>query len=323
MVSIKKPRISILMPVFNGERFVRSSVESIISQSFSDWELIVMDGGSSDGTGNIFMEYTEKYPNIHFYSEPDEGAWHAIYKASKLAGGEFLAIMCVSDGYLNKDWLRLCVEKFDEDRTVSLVWGVPFQMDEKGELLGPNYLYARFLKDPGEYRRRFLLQMLSKFNPRYPRHILGLFKKLNPENIGTVRNIFKGGNVSQKEDWFFYWLKTGQFFPDLNMCMYKEVFFDCVPPYISGHKVVDEYMTFYFNFNTKGYLAYCIPVPANYGRVHRGQYTDKVISENERMRREYFKKIRKFRDELVPGHSVQFIDHTKNNISSRIIPKGP
>ncbi|KAF7962367.1 hypothetical protein AWV80_22620 [Cupriavidus sp. UYMU48A] len=56
------PKISVVMPVYNGEKYVRSAIESILAQSFADFELLVIDDGSTDQTGNIIQDWwTETY----------------------------------------------------------------------------------------------------------------------------------------------------------------------------------------------------------------------------------------------------------------------
>ena len=57
--SASKPLISVLMPAFNVEHYVGSAIESVLKQSFADFELIVLDDGSSDGTAKIIDTYSD------------------------------------------------------------------------------------------------------------------------------------------------------------------------------------------------------------------------------------------------------------------------
>jgi glycosyltransferase involved in cell wall biosynthesis len=52
-------KISIITPVYNGEKYLRQAMDSVLSQSLEDWELIVVDDGSSDKTPDILLEYTD------------------------------------------------------------------------------------------------------------------------------------------------------------------------------------------------------------------------------------------------------------------------
>lgn len=86
------PRITIITPSYNQGKYIRATVESILSQKYPNLEYIVMDGGSSDDTLSILQEY----PQIKVVSEHDRGQWDAINKGFNLATGEIW-------GYVNSD----------------------------------------------------------------------------------------------------------------------------------------------------------------------------------------------------------------------------
>ena len=58
------PKVSIVLPVYNGEKYLRESLDSILTQTFSDWELIIVNDCSTDGTQNIIEEYVSKDSRI-------------------------------------------------------------------------------------------------------------------------------------------------------------------------------------------------------------------------------------------------------------------
>ena len=60
----KKPLVSIVLPTFNGERYLRQSIGSVISQQYKNWELIIVDDHSTDSTSAIIDEFTETDPRI-------------------------------------------------------------------------------------------------------------------------------------------------------------------------------------------------------------------------------------------------------------------
>jgi glycosyltransferase involved in cell wall biosynthesis len=61
-----KPRVGIGMPVYDEERFIREALDSTLSQSFQDFEIIIYDNASSDHTGDICLEYAAKDPRIRW-----------------------------------------------------------------------------------------------------------------------------------------------------------------------------------------------------------------------------------------------------------------
>jgi glycosyltransferase involved in cell wall biosynthesis len=90
-------RISIVVPVYNGEKYIAAALDSIVSQPYPDLQLIVVDGGSTDGTVEIIRKY-EKY--IHWWcSEPDQGQYDAVNKGFSQSNGEVMAWLNADDIY--------------------------------------------------------------------------------------------------------------------------------------------------------------------------------------------------------------------------------
>lgn len=133
-VSEHVPKISILMPTLNAAKYLCSTLESVFHQTFDDWELVVMDGGSSDGTLEILERY--RHPNVRVFVQKDESIFEALDRALRVSRGENIMTLCASDGYLDRDWLHTCVQVLDRDVEVSLVWGIQAHVDEEGQL-GP------------------------------------------------------------------------------------------------------------------------------------------------------------------------------------------
>lgn len=92
-----KPLISVVIPSFNKAKFIGKTLDSIVKQDYENFEVIIMDGGSTDGTLKIIEKYAKKYPDIIRYeSKVDKGQWDAINKGYKKAKGKII-------GYINAD----------------------------------------------------------------------------------------------------------------------------------------------------------------------------------------------------------------------------
>ena len=74
MTNISAPQVSVMMPSFNQVEFIGASVESVLSQSFTDLEMIVADGGSSDDTVTLLEGLQKEDGRLRWFSEPDNGA---------------------------------------------------------------------------------------------------------------------------------------------------------------------------------------------------------------------------------------------------------
>jgi len=125
-----KPKISIISPSKNTGRFAKETIESILAQTYKNWEHIIVDGVSTDET----LDVIRQYPHIRWISEKDSGPDEAFRKGLAMARGEYIMVCCISDGYLNKNWFKKCVEILDSRPEFSLVWGIDQNMLEDGTL---------------------------------------------------------------------------------------------------------------------------------------------------------------------------------------------
>ena len=92
------PRISVVTPSFNQVRFLEATINSVLSQNYSNLEYIIIDGGSKDGSVDIIKKY-EAY--LHFWcSEPDHGQYDAINKGFSKSTGDILAWLNSDDMFL-------------------------------------------------------------------------------------------------------------------------------------------------------------------------------------------------------------------------------
>lgn len=93
---MKEKMISVVTPVYNGEKYIEKCILSIQNQQYNNYEHIIMDGGSTDDTVNI----AAKYKNVKIVSQNDNGMYDAIQKGFKLARGEIFVWLNADDTYL-------------------------------------------------------------------------------------------------------------------------------------------------------------------------------------------------------------------------------
>ncbi|NJO77610.1 MAG: glycosyltransferase [Cyanobacteria bacterium RM1_2_2] len=99
MLLEKKPTLSIITPVYNGERFIEKCIKVVIDQNCSQLEHIIVDGGSTDKTVEIIKQYAENYSHIRWISEKDQGQSDAMNKGIAMAKGHILGFLNVDDYY--------------------------------------------------------------------------------------------------------------------------------------------------------------------------------------------------------------------------------
>lgn len=128
MNSSAAPLISIIVATFNAAKCIREALESIINQSYKNWECIIQDGGSKDNTISIVQKYASQDSRIKYYSERDKGIFDALNKGIQKARGEWIYVLG-SDDILNPNTF-LHISNYLNDEN-DIVYG-------KIELLFPN-----------------------------------------------------------------------------------------------------------------------------------------------------------------------------------------
>jgi glycosyltransferase involved in cell wall biosynthesis len=88
-------KLSIVTPTYNSTPTLRETIESVLAQDYTNWEHLVVDGGSTDGT----IELLQSYPHLKWVSEKDQGHYHAMNKGIERASGEIVAILNSDDCY--------------------------------------------------------------------------------------------------------------------------------------------------------------------------------------------------------------------------------
>jgi len=103
------PTISIIIPVYNAELYLRQCIESVIAQTFEDWEAILVNDGSKDGSLDICQEYAAKDERIKVIDKPNGGVSSARNKGLEVAQGDWITFMD-SDDWLDADAFEVYYE---------------------------------------------------------------------------------------------------------------------------------------------------------------------------------------------------------------------
>lgn len=112
------PKVSVVIPSYNHARFLGEAIESVLSQTEPDLELIVVDDGSTDDSVAVLASYSD--PRIHVVTQSNQGAHAAINRGLALASGEFLAILNSDDAY-HPSRLERCITVLENNDDIGLV----------------------------------------------------------------------------------------------------------------------------------------------------------------------------------------------------------
>ena len=125
------PLISIIIPSYNQGHFISETIESILSQSYQNFEILVIDGGSNDGTIEILKKFGDK---IFWLSEKDKGQTHAINKGLRLAKGEIITYIN-SDDYFLENVFQIIVNCYNHKQKLFWITGDYIIINENGKYI--------------------------------------------------------------------------------------------------------------------------------------------------------------------------------------------
>ena len=127
------PIVSVIMPTYNGEKYIGSAIDSILCQSLSDWELIVVDDCSNDATLSILREIEDARLRV-IHNERNEGIANSLNRAVAVAVGKYVAFQDHDDVSL-PDRLRIQCQFLEENPEVGMVGSSCRIIDESGNLV--------------------------------------------------------------------------------------------------------------------------------------------------------------------------------------------
>jgi hypothetical protein len=127
------PKVSVVMSVFNGERFLAEAVESILNQSFRDFEFIAINDGSTDGSGAILESYQKKDSRLRVHHQPNKGLVESLNLGCSLAQGQYIARMDADDIAI-RDRLQWQIDFMEIHPEIGLLGGGVEYIDVNGRV---------------------------------------------------------------------------------------------------------------------------------------------------------------------------------------------
>ena len=112
---IIKPFISIITISYNSSLFIEQCITSVINQDYHNYEYIIIDGGSDDGTVDIIKKY--QHHLSYWHSRPDRGLSHAFNMGLEHANGQWIAFLNSDDFYSNKNVFKIVADELKKDRS--------------------------------------------------------------------------------------------------------------------------------------------------------------------------------------------------------------
>lgn len=131
-----RPRVSIGMPIYNGEPYLTQALDSILDQTFREFELVVSDNASTDRTPEIVRAYADRDPRVRYHRSPENrGASRNYWHALELSRGRYFR-WAAADDVSGPESLERCVEVLDSEPDVVLAYPSTELIDGDGEVIG-------------------------------------------------------------------------------------------------------------------------------------------------------------------------------------------
>ena len=116
---MEKEKVQILMSTYNGERFLREQIDSLLKQTYQNIEILIRDDGSKDRTPEILKEYQQNYPNIQVYLEENTGVNESFFELLRKSDADYVAF-CDQDDVWLEEKVQKAVEKLQGIREPAL-----------------------------------------------------------------------------------------------------------------------------------------------------------------------------------------------------------
>jgi glycosyltransferase involved in cell wall biosynthesis len=168
------PLVSVVMPTRNQSSFIAQSIESVLSQSYSNIELLVIDGESKDGTIEILKRASSEDDRLKWISEPDTGPAQALNKGLSRLMGTVIGWLNSDDSYVDGTIQRV-VSALQRDDKLLMVYGEGFNVDQFGTVISKyptlppstpieKFVEGCFISQPTVFFRRPLSILLGPFD---------------------------------------------------------------------------------------------------------------------------------------------------------------
>ena len=161
-------KFSIITICLNERNNIEKTIKSVINQNYKDFEYLIIDGGSIDGTAEIISKYSDKLS--YFVSEKDQGIYSAMNKGIRHSNGEYLLFLNGGD-YLAE--INVLSKFIDEDFSEDIIYGNLF-LDDKVEKkifknikIDDEYLFNNYISHPSTFIKKDLFNKYGLYNEGY------------------------------------------------------------------------------------------------------------------------------------------------------------
>lgn len=206
-----RPRLSIIVATYNAEHVLERCVRSIFDQSFRDWELIVIDGGSTDGTVAVIQSHSDHI--AYWHSRPDAGIYDAWNQALRHATGHYICFLGADDALHSPDTLANIFAAVGNTRydLITCRGQLRSATGSAKQVIGTSWAKAKLPRrirvcHPGMLHHRSMFQKFGTFSQNYKiaadfEFLLRLPNDVQSHDIDIVTVDIQDGGISRSRFW--------------------------------------------------------------------------------------------------------------------------
>lgn len=163
-------KFSIIICTYNASTSLPKTFDSVLSQSLNDYEVILVDGASTDGTQDVIRNYEDKFDGrLRCISEPDSGIYDAMNKGIDLAKGEWLYFMGSGDVFVDNETLQKVLLEMKKD-SCDIIYG-NVQMGNGGKIYDGEFTKEKLIQKnichQAIFSRKNIFEKIGKYNTKY------------------------------------------------------------------------------------------------------------------------------------------------------------
>lgn len=178
-------KYSVIIPVYNSEKTLKRCLDSLLGQRREDVEVILINDGSSDRSGEIIRAYSNKYPNIRTVTQENSGVSAARNRGLDEAAGTYITFVD-SDDYVSDDYFRVMDEAGEKENSDLIV----FAKDIAGQGIDERDLYKKMCSaESMQEKRKILLSSRIIFQPPYKRFKREIIEK---RHLRFIKDMYVG-----------------------------------------------------------------------------------------------------------------------------------
>lgn len=327
--------ISVIIPIYNVEKYLTECLDSVLNQTFKDFEIICVNDGSTDGSSDIINDYSQKYENITVINKENEGSGLARNTGLKHANGNYVFFMD-SDDYLAENALEKLYENITSNKS-DMVFFKKAIADDKGNInfKKPGFPLEKIIKDKDFTNYTFTYKEIKKhvlnssFAPWHKLHDksfldehedIVFFKGAYEDVLFHIKTMLMAEKISYVNEFLYYYRDNSESVTHASHGFLIFDVIDSVEDYLKTTKHFDEFKEEFNLFKVTQILNYILISQSNeYFQKAKNEFEEVEIDENSLITGLKYEKYRMVMEcENLYEYYCKYCIYIENDLNKKI-----